>query len=148
MLAPPRWQDRDRLTRVGRAADERLPRVRPGGPDEDRRGGFDLGGWQFPYADEDMDQFITEWFEAADGFLLGRRTYDIWASSWPNIPDEVPVAQRLNKLPKYVASSSLDRADWNNTTIIRGDVAKAVLEAQSFENRMLKAYIRDWPAEG
>jgi dihydrofolate reductase len=94
----------------------------PGGPDEDRSNGFDRGGWLVPYADEDMGKFVSEWFEAADAFLLGRKTYEIFAAYWPNVTDENdPVASRLNALPKYVVSNTLDKVEWNNSTLIRGD---------------------------
>src|SRR5262245_33907418 len=60
----------------------------PGGPDEDRSGGFEQGGWLVPYADEDMGRFVVDWFAAADGFLLGRKTYEIFAAFWPHVTDE------------------------------------------------------------
>ncbi|MEU7022866.1 dihydrofolate reductase family protein [Streptomyces sp. NPDC046203] len=101
----------------------------PGGPDEDTRGGFDLGGWSMPYGDEDFGRFITEVFERPTAFLLGRRTYDIFAGYWPERTDpEDLIARRLNTLPKYVASTTLTEADWDGTSILRGDVALEVAE--------------------
>jgi dihydrofolate reductase len=95
----------------------------PGGPDEDRDRGFEHGGWSFPYFSEDMGDVISEAFGQAECFLLGRRTYEIFAASWPNFPDQDdPVASRLNTLPKYVVSTTLENADWQPTTIIRADV--------------------------
>ena len=59
----------------------------PGGPDEDRDGGFEHGGWSFPYFSDDMGEVISDEFGRAECFLLGRRTYEIFAGSWPNFPD-------------------------------------------------------------
>jgi dihydrofolate reductase len=99
----------------------------PGGPEEDRSDGFDQGGWLVPYADEDMGRFVADWFAAADAFLLGRRTYQIFAAWWPRVTDEAdPVATKLNHLPKYVASTTLDKLEWNNSTLLKGDVAAEV----------------------
>jgi dihydrofolate reductase len=85
----------------------------PGGPDEDRDDGFEHGGWSFPYASEDKRDVLGGAFARADGFLLGRRTYEIFAASWPNFPDPSdPVASRLNTLPKYVVSTTLATAEW------------------------------------
>jgi len=99
----------------------------PGGPDEDRDGGFEHGGWSFPYFSEDMGEVINDAFAKAEAILLGRRTYEIFAASWPNFPDKNdPVASRLNTLPKYVVSTTLETADWEPTTIIRGDIPAEV----------------------
>jgi dihydrofolate reductase len=100
----------------------------PGGPDEDRSGGFDLGGWVFPHFDDAMGRIITGWTERADALLLGRRTYEIFAAHWPRVGDDDPIAAKLNSVPKHVASRSLDAVDWNNATLIEGDVAEAVAE--------------------
>lgn len=97
----------------------------PGGPDEDRSGGFSHGGWLVPYFDDMMGQLITEWTAAADGLLLGRKTYEIFAAHWPHVTDD-PIATKLNSVRKYVASRTLDTVGWNNSTLIKGDVAEEV----------------------
>src|ERR687891_2183175 len=95
----------------------------PGGPEEDPGGGFARGGWLVPHFDEDTGRFMVEVFEQVDAFLLGRHTYNIFATSWPKATDpDDPIASRLNTLPKYVASRSLARADWHNSTLLGGDV--------------------------
>lgn len=100
----------------------------PGGPDEDREGGFGHGGWSVNYWDDVMGQIITEATFQADGLLLGRKTYEIFASHWPRVSDDDPVAAKLNSVAKYVASRTLNEVTWNNSTLIQGDVAAAVAE--------------------
>src|SRR5918912_2191265 len=98
----------------------------PGVPDEDRSGGFEQGGWLVPYFEEATGAFMGQVFERAGSFLLGRKTYEIFAGYWPQVTDENnPVASALNRLPKYVASRSLESADWQHSTVIR-DVASEV----------------------
>ena len=99
----------------------------PGGPDEDRDGGFPYGGWSFPYGDQDFGAAMAGWFEHASAFLLGRKTYQIFSGHWPRVTDPGdPIAAKLNALPKYVASATLASADWQNSSILSGDVASEV----------------------
>lgn len=101
----------------------------PGGPQEDPSGGFEHGGWSVPYGDEDFGQFMTEVFTRPTAFLLGRRTYEIFASYWPKHTDPAdPIASKLNALPKYVATTTLSTADWAGTTLLRGNVVKEVAD--------------------
>jgi dihydrofolate reductase len=104
----------------------------PGGPDEDRDGGFDHGGWLVPFADEEIGRLSVEGIGRADGFLLGRKTYEIFAAHWPRVTDpDDPLARALNTLPKYVASKTLKDVEWKNSTLIRGDVVDEVRKLKS-----------------
>jgi dihydrofolate reductase len=113
----------------------------PGGPEEDRSNGFDQGGWLVPYADQDMGTLVNDWFAAADAFLLGRKTYEIFAAYWPNVTDENDVvATKLNRLPKYVVSNTLDTVEWNNSTLIRGDAAQEITKLKQRPGRELQVH--------
>jgi dihydrofolate reductase len=104
----------------------------PGGPTEDPSDGFDRGGWLVPFFDEQTGAFMTEVFERPDAFLIGRRTYEIFAASWPaNTDPNDPVAGKLNYLPKYVASKTLKDPEWNNTRVLDGDVIQAVRDLKA-----------------
>jgi dihydrofolate reductase len=99
----------------------------PGGPDEDREGGFEHGGWSAGYWDDVMGPIIDEWTNQADGLLLGRKTYEIFAAHWPRVSGEDdPIAAKLNSVPKYVVSRTLDTVEWNNSTLLQGDIAEEV----------------------
>ena len=100
----------------------------PGGEDEDTTGGFEHGGWHMRYMDEPAQKRALEGIVEAGGFILGRRAYEIFAAYWPNAPkEEQVIAEPLNTKPKYVASRTLsDPLEWQNSTVLQGDVAQAV----------------------
>ena len=101
----------------------------PGGADEDSSGGFAHGGWHMRYMEDEVARkWVLGSIVEAGGFLLGRRTYEIFAAYWPNAPEEEQViAEPLNGKPKYVTSTTLtEPLDWQNSTLIDGDVAAAV----------------------
>lgn len=113
----------------------------PGGQSEDRRDGFERGGWLVPHFDEATGEFMNEVFEKVDAFLLGRHTYEIFAASWPKVTDpNDPVASRLNTLPKYVVSTTLRSADWQNSKIVKGDVAAEVAKLKKVPGRELQVH--------
>ncbi len=94
----------------------------PGGPDEDRGGGFEFGGWQGAYSDDAVGDAISAGIERMDALLLGRRTYDIFAAYWPDKGQDFPIAAKLNAVPKFVVSRSLTDPAWEGTTAL-ADVA-------------------------
>jgi dihydrofolate reductase len=101
----------------------------PGGAEEDTDGGFVHGGWHMQYMeDEPSQQWVLRSIVEAGAFLLGRRTYEIFASYWPNAPEEEQViAEPLNTKPKHVASRTLSEPlEWENSTLLRSDLAEAV----------------------
>lgn len=101
----------------------------PGDSDEDREGGFKQGGWQMPFNDDVLGEAVDKGFRAAGGLLFGRTTYEIFAGYWPNQSADNPFAVMLNDLPKYVASTTLEEPlKWNNSTLIKGEVAQGVAE--------------------
>jgi dihydrofolate reductase len=111
----------------------------PGGPDEDRRNGFDRGGWTEPYADSDMGPVLTAMFERADALLLGRTTWQIWEPYWPK-HDDHPIGQRINALPKYVPSTTLKDPTWQHTHVLDGDVEAAIRELKAQPGRELQVH--------
>jgi dihydrofolate reductase len=100
----------------------------PGSADEDTSGGFEHGGWHLRYFDDLSQQRVLESIVEAGGFLLGRRTFEIFAAYWPNAPEEEQViAEPLNRKPKYVASTTLSEPlEWQNSRVLDADVAEAV----------------------
>jgi len=99
----------------------------PGGPDEDREGGFRHGGWQAPLADEEAGEVVFEEARHMDALLLGRRTYEIFAGFWPTAPEEIPFTGLLNRVPKYVASRTLSPPlGWEGSTLLGESIAESV----------------------
>jgi dihydrofolate reductase len=132
----------------------------PGGPDEDREGGFEYGGWQGAYFDDETGEAIGAGIERMDALLLGRKTYDIFAGFWPNRGDDDPIAATFNALPKFVVSRSLTEPAWQGTTALSdvtevaaltdrfddihvigsGDLARSLLEADLVDRLNLYLY--------
>ena len=108
----------------------------PGAADEDPSGGFGHGGWSLPYFDEVAMKWAVENVATAGGYLLGRRTYEVFAAHWPTASEaEQPLAEPLNTKPKYVASTTLSEPlEWRNSTVLEGDVAGAVAALKQQED--------------
>jgi len=101
----------------------------PGHPDEDRRGGFEHGGWATSYVDEVMGQKMGEGIARGGALLLGRRTYEKMERAWADGPEDSPFTKVMNERQKYVASTTLEGPlEWSNSTLLEGDAADAVAE--------------------
>jgi dihydrofolate reductase len=99
----------------------------PADPDEDRRDGFEHGGWAPPYFDQVMGDWAAEGMARGGAMLFGRRTFEQFASFWPTQPDDNPFAAVLNNRQKYVASRTLEEPlSWRNSTLLQGDAMEAV----------------------
>jgi dihydrofolate reductase len=98
----------------------------PGGPDEDAESGFEYGGWQKPVSDDEVGAAIAGWYQHSDAMLLGRKTYEIFASYWPTADPDNPFTGRMNSMHKYVASRTLTSVEWQNSTLLEGDIVDAV----------------------
>src|SRR6266508_1327385 len=107
-----------------------------GAADEDRRGGFERGGWAIPLFVDEAATFLDDAFQRADAFLFGRRTYEIFAGSWGTgswgaNQGNNPISVALNTRPKYVASTTLSDPQWADTTVLSGDLAPAIGEVKA-----------------
>ena len=104
-----------------------------GGAQEDRRGGFERGGWAPPLFVDEASTYLNGVFQRAEAFLFGRRTYEIFAGSWGtwDDPGDSPIWTALNTKPKYVASTTLTKPRWAKTTVLSGDTAAAVGEMKA-----------------
>jgi len=103
----------------------------PGGPEEDPTGGFAFGGWSFAFWDDVPDRDMRGLDGKDRELLLGRRTYEIFEAYWPYQAADNPIAQALNAARKHVASRTLKELQWNNSTLLRGDVVEAVVALKS-----------------
>lgn len=109
----------------------------PGMPEEDASGGFRHGGWQVPYFDEELGAIVGEHMNRSGALLLGRRTYDIFANYWPKAPADNPIAPKMNAMPKYVASRTRKRVEWNHSTLLGPDLAAEVRRAEDRHGEVL-----------
>lgn len=104
----------------------------PGGRTEDTEGDFKYGGWQMPFFEEEDDTAMPEGLGDAGGLLIGRKTYDIFASYWPTVGKDIEwFGPFMNGVTKYVASKTLHKPDWQNSILLEGDVAKAVVRLKN-----------------
>jgi len=111
----------------------------PGRPEEDPSNGFTHGGWAMPFMDDAPNQTIRETFVGEFDMLLGRRTYEIFASYWPNHGDN-PIGKAFNKATKYVVTRSLDRLDWANSRRLGGDVVDEVSRVKASDGPMVHVW--------
>jgi dihydrofolate reductase len=103
-----------------------------GGPDENRSGGFERGGWAMGHFDSEAMTFVDQTYQRAGAFLFGRRTYELFAGYWGVREDlENPIVGALNSRPKYVASNTLTGSRWADTTVLSGDLAAAIGELKA-----------------
>jgi dihydrofolate reductase len=112
----------------------------PGHAEEDTDGGFKHGGWHMGYFDDISREWVTNGYTDVDGFLFGRRTYEILGAYWPTAPEEEQgVGRPLNTLPKYVASRTLtEPLEWQNSQLLKGDAAEAVAALKQAEGGDLR----------
>jgi dihydrofolate reductase len=96
----------------------------PGQLEEDTEGGFKHGGWAVPYHDESLAESVTESMAATDAYLFGRKTFENFAAYWPTAPREIPFTDHLNNTAKFVVSKTLQKPEWNNTSVLNGDIVE------------------------
>ncbi|MDD5368838.1 MAG: dihydrofolate reductase family protein [Anaerolineaceae bacterium] len=111
----------------------------PGGPGEDEAGGFQWGGWSVNYWDDRMGPIMDDIMATNPDLLLGRKTYQIFAAYWPNAED-VPGADKLNNAKKYVVSRTLDKVEWNNSTLIKDDAVQAITRLKGADGPELQVH--------
>ena len=110
----------------------------PAGPDEDRRGGFEHGGWATPYFDEVMGEYMGARMSGSDGkLLLGRWTYEKFEDAWQQQPEDNPIRQRLEASTKYVVSRSARELGWQNSVLLEGDAVETVADLKARESGSL-----------
>lgn len=113
----------------------------PGGPNEDTSGGFIYGGWTVPYFDDFTSNVMSEQTERPFDLLLGRKTYDIFASYWPHQDEKTsPFAEKSNNARKYVASHSPLKPEWKNSVLLEGDVIEEIKKLKKEDGPDLHVY--------
>jgi dihydrofolate reductase len=112
----------------------------PGGPDEDRDGGFAHGGWAAPYIDEEVLARAIGGAARADALLLGRRTYEEFAATWPLAPADDPIGSKWSAVRKHVVSRTLMSVTWQNSTLLEGDVVDAVAELKKTDGGEIQVH--------
>ncbi len=113
----------------------------PGGPEEDTSGGFIYGGWSFPFFDEFMGKEMVRQMSHDFDLLLGRKTYEIFAAYWPNADSENdPIAAGINKAKKYVVTESLEKLDWSNSIIIKGNIPEEIRKIKETEGPEIQVH--------
>ena len=112
----------------------------PGGPEEDPTGGFKYGGWMVGYQDDVLGSVIAEQMGKPFDLLLGRKTYEIFAAYWPYAKSDDPIAGKFNSARKYVVSTTLQNLDWNNSTLIKGNVAAEIKNLKEQDGPELQVY--------
>jgi dihydrofolate reductase len=125
-----------RLTTMTQTTIDGVVQGNGGASDEDRRNGFERGGWARGRGDAATVAFINETYQRADAFLFGRRTYELFAASWGSMTEQdapgwEPVLRSLNARPKYVASAALADPAWPGTTVLSGDLATAIADLKA-----------------
>lgn len=111
----------------------------PGGPEEDPEGGFGYGGWTVPFWDDDLSAFMGDTMTPPFDLVLGRKTYDIFASYWPHNPDD-PGARSLNDATKYVASRGRPALEWGPAVLLEGDAAEGVAKVKDQDGPVLQVH--------
>lgn len=113
----------------------------PGGPEEDTSGGFTYGGWTVPYSDNFLGEVVTKQMSQPFDLLLGRKTYEIFAGYWPHAnPVDQPIAPLFNNARKYVASKTMKRGGWKDTTILSGNLVEEVRNLKARAGPDLQVY--------
>ena len=124
-----------RLTTMTQVTVDGVMQGNGGASDEDRKNGFERGGWAMGAGDDETMELINQTYQRADAFLFGRRTYELFADFWGAAerasaaavdPGNNPIAAALNTTPKYLASTTVTQPPWKNTTILSGDLAAAI----------------------
>jgi len=111
----------------------------PGGPEEDTSGNFKHGGWSFGYMDGFMEKVMGGQMGGPYDLLLGRRTYEIFAGYWPKAKDN-PFADKLNKAKKYVVSKTLRKLDWENSTLVKGNIPEEIRKLKKQDGPELQVH--------